>query len=60
MRLWKVTFKIYIFGKRRYVFSVLANTESEMLNAVKQYPIARMYDAEIENYEEISDWYEDK
>lgn len=51
---------MYIFGIRRYVFSVLSNTESEMLNAVKQYPIVRMYDAEIENYEEISDWYEDK
>lgn len=54
MRLWKVTIKMYIFGIRRYVFSVLANTESGMLNTVKQYPIVRNYDAEIENYEEIN------
>lgn len=54
MRLWKVTIKINIFGIRRYVFSVLDNTESGMLNAVKQYPIVKNYDAEIENYEEIN------
>lgn len=54
MRLWKVTIKTYIFGIQRYVLFVLANTESGMLNTVKQYPIVRKdEDAEIESYEQI-------
>lgn len=55
MKLYKVTIKTYIFGIQRYVLFVLANTESGMLNTVKQYPIVRKDDdAEIENYEEIN------
>ena len=54
MRLYKVTIKTYIFGIQRYVLFVLANTESGMINTVKQYPIVRKdEDAEIESYEQI-------
>lgn len=54
MKLWKVTIKTYVFGIHRYVLFVLANTESEMLNAVEKYPIVeRDSDAEIESYTEI-------
>lgn len=54
MRLWKVTIKTYIFGIRYYDLFVLADTESGMLNTVKQYPIVRKDDnAEIESYEQI-------
>ena len=52
--LWKVKIKTYYFGIRHYELFVLANTESEMINTVKQYPIVRKDDdAEIESYEEI-------
>ena len=54
MKLWKVTIKTYVFGTHRYVLFVLANTESEMLNTVNQYPaVGRDIDAEIESYTEI-------
>lgn len=54
MKLWKVTIKAYIFGIQRFKLFVLANTESEMLNIVKQHHIVRKSDeAEIESYEEI-------
>lgn len=54
MKLWKVTIKTYVFGIHRYVLFVLANTESEMLNTVNQYPVVRRdIDAEIESYTEI-------
>ena len=54
MKLYKVTIKTYIFGIQRYVLFVLANTESKMLNTVKQHPIVRKdEDAEIESYEQI-------
>ena len=54
MKLWKVIIKAYIFGIQRFKLFVLANTESEMLNVVKQYHIVRKNDdAEIESYEEI-------
>lgn len=54
MKLWKVTIKTYVFGIHRYTLFVLSNTESEMLNTVKQYPVVRRdIDAEIENYAEI-------
>lgn len=54
MKLWKVTIKTYVFGIHRYVLFVLANTESEMLRTVNQYPMVRKdEDAEIESYTEI-------
>lgn len=54
MKLWKVTIKTYVFGIHRYVLFVLANTESEMLNTVNQYPVVRRdIDAEIESYVEV-------
>ena len=54
MKLWKVTIKTYVFGIHRYKLFVLANTESEMLNTVEQYPVVRRdIDAEIESYAEI-------
>lgn len=54
MRLWKVHIKTYYFGIRYYDLFVLANTESNMLRTVYNYPAYRKdEDAEIEKYEEI-------
>ena len=54
MRLWKVHIKTYHFGISYYDFFVLANSESNMLRTVYDYPSYRKdEDAEIVNYEEI-------
>ena len=55
MKLYKVTIKTYLFGIQHNVLFVLANTESEMLNTVRQHPIVKKDDdAEIVNYREIN------
>jgi hypothetical protein len=54
MRLWKVHIKTYHFGISYYDLFVLANSESNMLRTVYDYPSYRNdEDAEIVNYEEI-------
>jgi hypothetical protein len=54
MRLWKVHIKTYHFGISYYDLFVLANSESNMLRTVYDYPSYRKdEDAEIVNYEEI-------
>ena len=54
MKLWKVRIKTYYFGIRYYEIFVLADTESNMLRTVNQYPTVRKdEDAEIDNYEQI-------
>lgn len=54
MKLWKVRIKTYYFGIKYYELFVLADTESNMLRTVNQYPAVRKdEDAEIESYERI-------
>lgn len=54
MRLWKVHIRTYLFGIRYYDLFVLADTESNMLRTVYDYPTYRKdEDAEIVSYEEI-------
>ena len=54
MRLWKVYIKTYHFGISYYNLFVLADTESNMLRTVYEYPTYRKdEDAEIVSYEEI-------
>ena len=54
MRLWKVHVRTYLFGIRYYDLFVLADTESNMLRTVYDYPTYRKdEDAEIVSYEEI-------
>ena len=54
MRLWKVHIRTYLFGIRYYDLFVLADTESNMLRTVYEYPTYRKdEDAEIVSYEEI-------
>lgn len=54
MRLWKVHIRTYLFGIRYYDLFVLADTESNMLRTVYEYPTySKDEDAEIVSYEEI-------
>lgn len=54
MRLWKVHIRTYLFGIRYYDLFVLADTESNMLRTVYDYPLYRKdEDAEIIEYWEI-------
>lgn len=54
MRLWKVRIKTYYFGIRYYELFVLADSESDMLRTVTQYPMVRKdEDAEVDKYEQI-------
>lgn len=54
MKLWKVIIKTYYFGIKRYELFVLADTESNMLRTVYQYPAVRKdEDSTIESYERI-------
>ena len=54
MRLWKVHIKTYHFGISYYDLFVLADTESNMLRTVYDYPSYRKdKDAEIVDYDEI-------
>lgn len=54
MRLWKVHIRTYLFGIRYYDLFVLADTESNMLRTVYDYPTYHKdEDAEIVSYEEI-------
>lgn len=54
MKLWKVIIKTYYFGIRYYELFILADTESNMLRTVKEYPmVIKDEDAEIDKYEQI-------
>lgn len=54
MKLWKVRIKTYYFGIRYYELFVLADTESNMLRMINQYPMIRKdEDAEVDQYEQI-------
>ena len=55
MRLWKVHIKTYKFGNYYYDLYVLADTESNMLRTVCNYPSYKNdEDSEIVTYEEIN------
>lgn len=54
MKLWKVHIKTYHFGVYYYDLFVLADTESNMLKEVYNYPAyKRDEDAEIVEFEDI-------
>ena len=60
MKLWKIHIKTYYFGIAYYDLFVLADTESNMLRTVHEYPAYhRDEDAEIMEYDEI-DLYDHK
>ena len=52
MKLWKVRIKSYYFGVVYYDLFVLADTESNMLRTIRQYP--NHENAEIEDYVQIN------
>ena len=52
MKLWKVRIKAYHFGVFYYDLFVLADTESNMLRTIRQYP--KHEDATIEDYVQIN------
>lgn len=54
MRLWKVHIKTYYFGIQYYNLFILADTESNMLRTVYNYPAyCKDEDSEIVDYKEI-------